>query len=285
MNRDTFNKALQDSKTIVIKIGSARVSGNENEINDFLFSLVGDIRNLIDQNKSIILVSSGAIAQGKKILSHSHKDMITNDTLNLPQKQALAAMGQNQLMKLYQSFFSKVNVNIAQILFGERVIRERYGCQNLLNTFNQLLSWKIVPIVNENDSVATEEIKFGDNDILSAIVSILVKADLLIILTGVDGFMVENNVVNFLGSIEERDLELAKGPSGPGTGGMRTKLMAAKILLEAGIPTAIINGKEKHCINNLIHYNKIGTLVANDNQRKAMNEEEIQEVFKKKIKY
>ncbi|MCB1191051.1 MAG: glutamate 5-kinase [Leptospiraceae bacterium] len=282
MNRIDFSKAISNAKTIVIKIGSARVSGDTHEINDFLFSLVGDIRSLIDQDKKIILVSSGAIAQGKKVIGSTDTISITG-TLTLPQKQALAAMGQNQLMNLYQSFFSKVNVRIAQILFGMRVIKEKYGCQNLLNTFNQLLTWGILPIVNENDSVATEEIKLGDNDILSAIVSILVRADLLIILTGVDGFLKNNELVSFMETIPESDLELAKGPEGPGSGGMRTKLMAANILLQAGIPTAIINGKEKHCINNLVQYNKIGTLVANQNQSKAVSEDEIREMFKNQI--
>lgn len=281
MKRKDFDKYIKDAKKIVIKVGSARVSGDSKEINDFLFSLVGDIRTLKDEGKQVILVSSGAIAQGKKLInSHEFggKDSHLKDR-SLPQKQALAALGQNKLMNLYESFFSKVNISIAQILFGTLDIESKSGYGNLQNTFNQLLSWGILPIVNENDSIATEELKLGDNDMLSALVSLIIQADLLIILTGVNGFHKNGKDIEYMDKISTEDLMHAKGPEGPGTGGMNTKLKASGILLNSGIPTAIINGKEPGSIRKLIIENKLGTLVANTIKPKALNEDQIRKLF------
>lgn len=274
--RENFTKKLQDAKRIVIKVGSARLSGNEFEINDFLFSLADDIRELREAKKEVILVSSGAVAQGRKIISKYISEELGKNT---PERQALAALGQSQLMNLYEGIFSRANIPIAQILFGTLDIQANSGYENLKNTFQQLLAWKVLPIVNENDSIAIEELKLGDNDILSSLVTLITESDLLIILTGVDGFLIDNEKQDFLSEITEEDLVHARGPEGPGTGGMNTKLKAAKILLENGIPTAIINGKEKNCISKLLKYNQIGTLVANDKSKKVLTKEEIKTIF------
>lgn len=277
MKRSDFNSYIKNAKRIVIKVGSARVSGDEKAMNDFLFSLAGDIRQLFDEKKEIILVSSGAVAQGKRIMTdHSGKVF---DKKTIIERQALAAIGQSRLMSLYESFFSRVNIPISQILFGMLDVRETVGAENLRNTFNQLIGWKILPIVNENDSIATEELKLGDNDILSALVTLIMQADLLIILTGVNGFNRDGKDVSFMTDVTERDLSFAKGPEGPGTGGMNTKLKAGKLLLNANIPTAIINGREKQCLSNLIQTNKSGTLIANGKKPKKLKIEEIQKLF------
>ncbi len=276
LSRNEFSQKLQNAKTIVIKVGSARLSGSEFEINDFLFSLVDDIRELRELGKRIILVSSGAVAQGRKVITKYISEELGTST---PQRQALAALGQNQLMNLYEGIFSKANIPIAQILFGTLDIQLNSGYENLQNTFQQLLSWNVIPIINENDSVAIEELKLGDNDILSSLVALLVGADLLIILTGVDGFLINNSKQDFLYEINEYHFVHARGPEGPGTGGMNTKLKAAKILLENGIPTAIINGKEKNCISKLLKYNTSGTLIANNKSKKFLTKEEIKKIF------
>jgi glutamate 5-kinase len=280
MQRTEYSRRLKDAKRIVIKVGSARVSGSESTINDFLFSLVSDIRSLKDEGKEVIVVSSGAIAQGKKILS---KTVNSNSITTLPEKQGYAAIGQSRLMKLYENFFSKVNITIAQILFGAPQIRERTSLQNLQNTFIQLLSWHVLPIVNENDSIATEELKLGDNDILSALVSIVVNADLLIILTGVDGFLVDDKLVSFLKTVDSGVLEFAKGPDGPGTGGMNTKLKAAGILSRQGIPCAVISGLEKNGVRKLILENQLGTLVGTEVPKKNFSGEDIQKILEKEF--
>ncbi|MDV6235646.1 glutamate 5-kinase [Leptospira ellisii] len=278
MERHTFSERIRDAEKIVIKVGSARLSGPESEVNDFLFQLVSDIRHLRDAGKEVILVSSGAIARGKLLLSELPSSISSGDSLS--EKQALAAMGQNRLVNLYDSFFSKVNLSIAQILFGVLDLESKEGYKNLKNTFTQLLRWGILPVVNENDSVATEEVKFGDNDMLSALVSLLVEADLLIILTGVDGFLKEGNTVPFLREVKQEDMDLAGGPSGPGTGGMFTKLKSAGLLSEAGVPTAILNGKKMHVIREFLDKNEIGTLVAPSGNR-IFSEEEIKEIIRK----
>lgn len=260
--RKEFLNSLQQAKLIVIKIGSARVSGEESKINDFLYDLVGDIRSLRDQGKEVILVSSGAIAQGKKLLGDKN-GIIPNGKTTLAEKQAFAAMGQNKLLNLYESFFSRVNIPIAQILFGRKDLNEENSFTNLKQTFRQLLDWGILPIVNENDSVSTEEINLGDNDILSAIVASIVGADLLLVLTGVDGFLKENSKIDLFTEITDETESLATGPSGPGTGGMFTKINAAKLLLPFGIKTGIVNGEKKHAISQFFERENLGTLIAN----------------------
>ncbi|MGJ4789004.1 glutamate 5-kinase [Leptospira koniambonensis] len=280
MNRNDLNERIKTSNKIVIKIGSARLSGSEEEVNDFLFSLVSDIRHLRDLGKQVILVSSGAIARGRKLLSTLSNPAEAGESL--PEKQALAAMGQNRLVNLYDSFFSKVNLPIAQILFGVLDMENPEGFKNLKNTFRQLLDWGILPIVNENDSVATEEVKFGDNDVLSAIVSLIVEADLLIILTGVEGFLKDGKLIPFLEEVGKSELSQAGGPSGPGTGGMYTKLKAASISSEAGIPCGIIDGNLKNCVREFIEKNTLGTLVVSNGKKKNFTEEEIKSILRAK---
>lgn len=251
---------LNNSKIIVIKVGSSRVSGDKKDVNDFLYGLTGSIRYLRDLGKKVILVSSGAIAQGKIVyeVNFGKKDW-TNISLN--EKQALAALGQNRLMDLYDSFFQMVNIPIAQILFGKNDILTPEGHKNLTNTFDTILNWGVLPIVNENDSIATEELNLGDNDLLSAMVASLLGADILVVLTGVDGFLKNNHIVPYLQDITNEDFQHAKGPSGPGRGGMITKLKAAKILLKFGILTAIVNGNQQENIRQLFSGLNPGTIV------------------------
>ncbi|TGM06027.1 glutamate 5-kinase [Leptospira barantonii] len=278
LTRASLSDKIRSAEMIVIKIGSARLSGPESEVNDFLFQLVSDVRHLRDLGKKVILVSSGAIARGRLLLSELPSSISSGDSLS--EKQALAAMGQNRLVNLYDSFFSKVNLSIAQILFGVLDLESKEGYKNLKNTFTQLLEWGILPVVNENDSVATEEVKFGDNDMLSALVSLIVGADLLVILTGVDGFLKEERVVPFMERISKEDLNLAGGPSGPGTGGMFTKLKSAGLLSEAGVPTAILNGKKMHVIRDFMDKNEVGTLIAPSGNR-IFSEEDVKEIIRK----
>ncbi|MCZ8342970.1 MAG: glutamate 5-kinase [Leptospira sp.] len=277
--RKEFLEEIKDTKLIVIKIGSARVSGEESKINDFLYNLVGDIRWLRDQGKEVILVSSGAIAQGKKLLETRSISTKDHSKRTLSEKQALAAMGQNKLLNLYESFFSRVNIDIAQILFGRVDLNQEESLKNLKNTFRQLLDWGILPIVNENDSISTEEINLGDNDILSAIVSSIVGADLLLILTGVDGFLDEGNKIDHFSSIDGITEQKATGPSGPGTGGMYTKIKSAKLLLDFGIKTGIVNGEIKHIIRKFFENETIGTLVANTTKKINPSTKQIQTHF------
>ncbi len=278
MKRIDFSEKILKAKRIVIKIGSARVSGDQKKVNQFLFSLISDIEALRELNKEIILVTSGAVAQGERILNWHTSTKLKSKTIS--ERQALASIGQSHLMNLYENAFSKINVPISQVLFGMNDLQSNSSAKNLKNTFETLLSWSILPIVNENDSASIEELKFGDNDILSSMVTLLIEADLLIILTGVDGFLKKEKLVTYMEKISDKDLEFAKGPEGPGTGGMNTKLKAAKILIEQNIPTAIINGKLKFSLREFFFKNKIGTLVANTRVKKKLSIEEIKKNYR-----
>lgn len=278
MNRKSFSKKILNAKRIVIKIGSARVSGDQKKVNQFLFSLISDIEALRELDKEIILVTSGAVAQGERILNWHSSKKFKNKTIS--ERQALASIGQSHLMNLYENAFSKINVPISQVLFGMNDILNTNSAQNLKNTFETLLKWSILPIINENDSASIEELKFGDNDILSSMVSLLTEADLLIILTGVDGFLKNEKLVSYLETISDKDLEFAKGPEGPGTGGMNTKLNAAKILIEQNIPTAIINGKLKFSLREFFFKNQIGTLIINHKTKKKLSIDEIKKIYR-----
>jgi len=255
-----FIEKISKCSIVVIKVGSARVSGDRRQVNDFLYDLTGSVRKLRDSGKKVILVSSGAIAQGKSLYEMNYPPRLWNE-IQIHEKQALAAMGQSRLMNLYDHFFSLANIPVAQILFGKNDILSSEGHQNLTNTVKTLLDWGILPIVNENDSIATEELNLGDNDLLSAMVASLIPADLLIILTGVDGYIRGNAVVPFLETVEDSEFQYALGPSGPGRGGMNTKLKAAKILLNFGIMTAILNGTRKNTIDLLFSGTNTGTLI------------------------
>ncbi len=255
-----FIEKISKCSIVVIKVGSARVSGDRRQVNDFLYDLTGSVRKLRDSGKKVILVSSGAIAQGKSLYEMNYPPRLWNE-IQIHEKQALAAMGQSRLMNLYDHFFSLANIPVAQILFGKNDILSSEGHKNLTSTVKTLLDWGILPIVNENDSIATEELNLGDNDLLSAMVASLIPADLLIILTGVDGYIRGNAVVPFLETVEDSEFQYALGPSGPGRGGMNTKLKAAKILLNFGIMTAILNGTRKNTIDLLFSGTNTGTLI------------------------
>jgi len=245
------------TETIIIKIGSARVSAETHQVNDFLFDLIADIRELKEKGKQIIIVSSGAIAQGKKLLKENFQ--MEKDSSSLPVKQALAAMGQNRLMNLYASFFHHANLSIAQILFGKRDLQEESGILNLKNTFQELLSWGVIPIVNENDSVSTEELNLGDNDTLAGLLAALLEANHLVIVTSVDGFFVQGKKIDTIQEFKDEWEKEALGPSGPGRGGMITKVRTARKLAELGISTSIINGATSRPLRRLFSERNFGT--------------------------
>ena len=277
---ESLNK-IKKAKTIVIKIGSSRISGKSEEINDFLFSLTSDIKALREMKKKVIIVSSGAVSQGKMVPVSKTKKVFKK--ADVSEKQALAAMGQSKLMNLYESFFSKANIPIAQILFGVNAIQEKSGYQNLKNTFKQLLDWNVIPIVNENDSISTEELQFGDNDILSSMVASITCADMLILITGTNGFYYKKQRIPFISNITSEYRKAAKGPDGPGTGGMRSKLLAADVMSHHGIPTVILPGYEKYPVTRFMNGENIGTLIDSGNDKKIMNEIEIKKIFNEKF--
>lgn len=255
---------LGRKERIVVKIGSSSLVHGDTGNLDYvkLEKLVRFLCDLRNQGKDVILVSSGAIGVGAKTLGLMKRPRTTS------LKQACAAVGQGQLMMVYQKLFSEYHQTSAQVLLTFDVITSEERRRNAINTFNELLQLGIIPVVNENDTVATEEIEFGDNDTLSAIVAALVKADCLVIMSDIDGLYTDdphfNKDAKLISEVEEITDELknmAKGASTSlGTGGMATKISAASIATAVGADMIILNGERIEILNELFQGKDVGTV-------------------------
>jgi glutamate 5-kinase len=250
--------SLVDKKRIVIKVGSSLLVENGQIKARWLESLAADVLELKKHGKEVLIVSSGAIALGKAKLGHKNK------ILKLEEKQASAAIGQIFLMSNYQSCFSKLGINVAQILLTDDDSANRNRYLNARNTFNALLANNIVPIVNENDTITTNEIKIGDNDRLAARIAQIITADLLILLSDIDGLYSDNPKINpdakfieLVKNIDDKIEEMASGSiSEVGTGGMITKIKAAKMAFNLGCTSIIANGLTLNPIQKIINGSK-----------------------------
>ena len=249
---------LKNSKIIVIKIGSSLLIDENKKIRKkWLAEFAKDIQFLIKQNKKVIIVSSGAIAMGCKKLTLSKKN------LKLDKSQAVASIGQIELMNLFSETFAKSRINISQILLTLEDTEQRRRALNAKRTFDNLFQLGFVPIVNENDSIATSEIKYGDNDRLAARVAQISGADSLILLSDVDGLYTQNPRIyknaKLLKEIKNIDKDLekiaTKSISEHGTGGMKTKIDAAKICQLSGCQMSIANGLLSRPIKKIIDKN------------------------------
>ncbi len=263
-------ETLKDKKRIVIKIGSSSLIHGETGDIDYLKleKLVRIISDLKNQGKDVVLVSSGAIGVGFKTLGLPKKP----ETVTM--KQVCSALGQGRLLMIYQKLFMEYAHLSAQVLLTFDVITSDERRINAQNTLNELLKLGIIPVVNENDTVATEEIEFGDNDTLSAIVSTLIGADLLIILTDIDGFYTDdprNNPdavrLSVIERIDDKLLGMAKGAvTTYGTGGMSTKLAAARIATDSGADMMICDTKDLNVLVDIFEGKDVGTLFLSHEQ-------------------
>jgi glutamate 5-kinase len=253
---------LKNVKRIVVKIGSKVLTGDENDIDAGVISrLAGDIAKLRENGVEVIVVSSGAVAAGRKELGLSGKPR------TIPQKQAAAAIGQSRLMRNYEEGFAKHGHKVAQILLTRDDLGNRQRFLNAQDTIATLLSFGIIPIINENDTVAVDEIKFGDNDKLSAMVANLVEAHLLVLLTDIEGFYDADPRINPEASLKRfveeitKNMEEAAADTGSsvGTGGMATKLLAVKMAAKDGVSSIIINGKIPGALLKALSGEEIGT--------------------------
>ncbi len=276
-----YREHLKEKQRIVIKIGTSSLTHAQTGRLNLrkLEVLVREISDLRNQGKDIVLVSSGAIGVGAAALGMRGKPT------ELRKKQACAAVGQARLMMIYaavgqarlmmiyQKLFSEYNQTAAQILMTKNTMVNNVNRKNAENTFNELLELGAIPIVNENDSISTYEIqsveKFGDNDTLSAVVAALIGADLLILLSDIDGLFTDDPNTNpdarFIDTVEELDekfLNMGKSSTGSnvGTGGMATKLTAARIATAAGADMIIANGSDFHAIHQIMEGKQKGTL-------------------------
>ena len=264
-----IREAVKDKKRIVIKIGSSSLMHNETGRLNLgkIEKLVRTIVDIKNSGKDVVLVSSGAIAVGRMAIGLNEKPD------ELPVKQACAAIGQAKLMMVYQKIFAEYSTTAAQVLMTKATVMNDKSRRNAQNTFNELLNLGAVPIVNENDTVSTYEIEqvqtFGDNDRLSAIVTSIIDADLLILLSDIDGLYTDDpnsnpdaRFINQVDVIDDKLLNMGKSTSGSGvgTGGMATKLKAAGIAVSSGADMVIANGNDIDNIAKIMSGADVGTL-------------------------
>lgn len=247
---------IKKTKLVVIKIGTSTITHTDGLLdNPQIKNLARQISDLRKIGKQVIVVTSGAIGAGMAVLELKKRP---NDIATL---QACAAVGQGKLIETYTQAFKNENMTAAQILFTAEDLRSRHRFLNARNTILKLLERDVVPVINENDTVAVNEIKFGDNDRLSALTANLTQADLLIMLSDVSGFYDKNGqVINTISHISKDIDELCKGKgSALSTGGMKTKLLAAHIVMKAGIGMIIAGGRERDILARVMRGEDAGT--------------------------
>lgn len=265
---ENIRKFLLNKKRVVVKIGSSSLHHPETGDLDYakLDILIRELCNMRNSGIDVVLVSSGAIAVGKKAVQIDRED---KEDHPIAVKQACAAIGQARLMMIYQKLFAEYNQVTAQVLMTKNTVVDDLNRYNVQNTFTELFKLGVIPVVNENDSVATYEIKFGDNDSLSAIVASIVKADMLILLSDIDGLYSDdprkNPKAEFISEVDDLTdeyFEMGKESTGSdsGTGGMSTKLQAAKIATSCGIDVVITSAKDVKVIHKIISGKDIGTV-------------------------
>ncbi len=255
------NALLAHVKRVVIKIGSGVISNSSGLEEDRVAALSTDICHLLDRGLEVIVVSSGAISAGKGQLG------ITGRPQTIPQKQAAAAIGQTQIILKYKETFQNQTHNVAQVLLTRDDLSNRRRYLNARNTVMTLLEYEVTPIINENDTVVVDEIRFGDNDNLSALVTSLVEADLLIILSDVDGLYdrdpAENPQAELIPLVERitPEIEAMGGKSNGdiGVGGMNSKLKAVKRAALSGVGTVIANGRSANILSRIFSGEETGT--------------------------
>ncbi|MFB6356120.1 MAG: glutamate 5-kinase [bacterium] len=256
MNR--FDRTdLSNSSRIIVKIGTSLLDTDTSVMEH----IIEQIHELRSEDREIVLVTSGAIFFGSRALNRD------SDPVTLPQKQAIAAVGQPSLMNFYARHFKEYSIETAQVLLTQQEIHNRETYLNASNTLNTLLDMDVIPVINENDTVATEEIQFGNNDTLASLVTTLVDGDVLIILSDVDGLYEDEpssdrEPISRVEEITDQIREWA-GPSEKGrptVGGMITKIEAAETLINSGTPMGVVSGYEKNVLNRFISGEEVGTL-------------------------
>ena len=258
---------LEKAEKIVIKVGTNTLTHENGKMNlKSMELLVREIAELTNKGKKVILVTSGAVGVGLGKLNINRKPK------NLIERQILSAVGQCELMHIYSKLFSEYSITVGQILLTREVTENPVKAENAYNSFKGLLNMGIVPIVNENDAISTDQLaivdSFGDNDTLSAMVAKLIGADLLIILSNIDGLYNKDpnensdaHIIDIVTDIDDKIESYASDLiSSLGRGGMKTKLSAAKTCLENNIKMAIINGNNMKNISSLLDGENIGTL-------------------------
>ncbi len=264
--REQRRRILEKAKRVIVKVGSAVLTTEKGLDPRVVNRLADQIAGLHDRGLEIVLVTSGAVAAGRCVLGPEAA------TGCMVHKQAASAVGQSRLMHSYDEAFERYGKITAQVLLTRDDLRSRERFLNARNTMCRLLDWRVIPIVNENDTVAVQELKlkFGDNDALAAMVANLIGADLIINLTSAAGVFddnpLENPAARFVPCIEDiADMNLqsmCRGKTGAGTGGMLSKLMAARRAARIGVATLIVSGQEKFVLERIFNLEDLGTWIA-----------------------
>ncbi len=253
---------IKNIKRIIIKIGSSSLCQETGYIDkQKILYLVMQIAKLIENGYSVVVVSSGAISAGMGFMELPRKPE------TLPQKQALAAIGQAKLMQIYEELFQLFHLKCAQVLLNHGDFDDRQRLLNLSHTMNALMKYGVIPIVNENDALAVEEIKVGDNDTLAALLVPVIDADLLILVSDIDGLYTANphvhpeaKLLKYVDRVDENIEKMASGSTSQlGTGGMATKIKAAKIVNDYGKHMVIVNGQKENSLLHIFDENEEGT--------------------------
>lgn len=261
--RQQRRQILEKARRVIVKVGSAVLTTQKGLDLRVVNRLADQIAALHDRGMELVLVTSGAVAAGRYVLG---PDALAGCMVH---KQAASAVGQSRLMHSYDEAFERYGKITAQVLLTKDDLRSRERFLNARNTVSRLLDWRVIPIVNENDTVAVQELKFGDNDALAAMVANLVGADVIINLTSAPGVYddnpLENPAARFLPCIENiADMNLqsmCRGKTGAGTGGMLSKMMAARRAARIGVPTLIVSGQEKFVLERIFNLEELGTWV------------------------
>jgi glutamate 5-kinase len=260
---------LGRTKCVVVKVGSAVLASDKGLEPQIVGRLADQIAALRDKGLEVVLVSSGAVAAGRTRIRQSVQNAQGIDFAELPSRQAASAIGQSRLMHEYDEAFARHGKTVAQILLTREDLRSRARFRNARNTIRRLLDWGVIPIVNENDTVAVAELKFGDNDTLASLMVDLVGADLFVNLTSADGVFDKNPDKNpgaacvpMIEDIENLDIEaMCDGKTSVGSGGMYSKLRAARRAAQLGVPTLIVSGKGPLVLERIFAGEVVGTLV------------------------
>ena len=254
---ESRNKYLKDVKRVVVKVGTSTITDSSGALDEARITcLARDIMDCRKFVKEIIIVTSGAITAGKRLLKSTGKFK------TIPERQAAASAGQVELMNVYSRIFRKHGAEVGQILLTQEDLRDRKRYLNARNTIMKLFEYSAIPVINENDTVAVNEIKFGDNDTLSAHITNLAAADLLIILTDTEGFKDDSGrVMGTVPKITEKIFKYAGGTSSScGTGGMVTKLISARMLTRSGVPVVIAAGYKDGIIKDVLSGEETGSI-------------------------
>ena len=253
---------IKNANRVIVKVGSSTLTHDNGKLNlARIGQLVRTLADFRNAGKQVVLVTSGAMAAGAAVLRFDHRPASINE------KQAAAAVGQTELMKLYAADFANYGYPVGQILLTKDVVDNPTAHRNAVNTFETLFGFGCVPIVNENDTISFDEIAVGDNDTLSAYVAVMCKADALILLSDIDGFYDSDprsnpdaKLIPTVAKIDDEILSHAGGAgSNRGTGGLITKLHAAQIAGEAGIPMFLVSGADPSILYDLIEGRHVGT--------------------------